>query len=90
VFDVVGLQAGEALDEPVERAFDGFGVAFEGRLAPAVVAFCVTYLDEEPAGHYSEVLDAFDWSHGGWSGRSSCLQFLTMQPIRRKVSLDKT
>ena len=63
MLDVVGLQAGEALDEPVQGAFDGFGVTFQSRLSPAVVAFCVADLDEEPARHYSEVLDALDWSH---------------------------
>lgn len=42
----------------------GFGVPFEGTLAPAIVAVLIGDFDEEPTGKDAEVLDGLDDGHG--------------------------
>lgn len=61
--DSLGLIAHKSLNQGVQGALDGLGVALEGGLAPALVAIDVLYEDEQPARESAEILDALDLDH---------------------------
>lgn len=79
--DVVGFEAREARGEAGQRAFDRFGVAFEGGFAPADAVIAVGDFDEEPLG-YSAVRGLWE---GKWleTGKGRLTRGMT-----RKYSMD--
>lgn len=66
---LLGFVALESPAQAFESAFDGFGVALESTLAPAILALFVGDLDEVPTGEDAEMLDGLDFDHfgGGWA-----------------------
>lgn len=60
---LLGLKAPKLLNQGVKAAFDGLGMTFQGRLAPAMVIVLIADLDKQPAGQDTEILDGFDLHH---------------------------
>lgn len=54
---LLGLKAPKTLNQGVKAAFDGLGMTFEGRLAPAMVVVLIADFDEQPARQDTEILD---------------------------------
>lgn len=61
--NILGFVAFESLAQGIERALDSLGVALQRALTPAILAFLVRNLDEQPPGQHPEVFNARDLDH---------------------------
>src|SRR5690606_15036530 len=72
ILDPEGVVAEETVAYRLEGAVDGFGMAFQARLAPACGAVVRFHPDEQPARRDIEGLDAADLHQGPTSGAVAC------------------